>query len=369
MRRQPMPAPTTTAELLALVSQSGLTDESRLRALVDQLTESAPLPADPRVFATELIRYGFTTYFQTEQLLQGRWKRFRLGSYIVLERLGTDTMGTFFLCEDTRMQRVVAIKTLPILMAENPHDLNRFYREARAMAACNHPNVVCDHDISQVENLHFIAMEYVDGASLYDLVRRGPLDPVRVAHYMAQAAHGLQHIHEKGLVHRNVKPRAIFLDRRGRIKVGGMNIVLFRHDDQYADAAIRGTPNYIAPEQALDSSRVDHRADIYSLGGTFYHLLTGKPPFTGASAEQKINWHQTREPSPIRALRPEVPEEMARVVERMMAKSPTSRYQSAVEVAEALAPWSRTAIPPPAAEELPTHCPRAQEAILRASRP
>jgi serine/threonine protein kinase len=359
-----MAAPTTTAELLELVAKSGLTDSTRLRALVEHLTESDSLPADPRDFATELIRYGLVTCFHAEQLLLGRWKRFCLGMYTVLERFGTDTTGTFFLGEHTRMQRVVTIKTLPITTAENPHGLHRFYAEARAMATCQHPNVACAYDINNEDGLHFIVMEYVDGARLYDIVRRGPLDPVRVANYIAQAAHGLHHIHEQGLVHRNVKPHVLLLDRRGMIKVGGMNIVLFRHDLSTNDK-IRGTPNYIAPEQARDSVRVDCRADVYSLGCTAYHLLTGRPPFTGASAAQKMLWHQTREPEPIRSLRPEVPEELARVVERMMAKRAESRYPSAADAAEALEPWCRAPIPPPPAEELPQHCPRVREAIER----
>ena len=363
-----MPAPATTAELLELVAKSGLVDEARLRALVERLTESGSLPADPRSFATELVRYGLTTYFQAKQLELGRWKRFDIGQYRLLEFIGTNTTCAFYLCECARMQRVVVIEVLPAELAGQQESLHRFYGQARAMAACAHPNIVCAYDINQADGVHFIVTEYVDGPRLYDIVQRGPLAPVRVAHYIAQAAHGLQHIHEQGLVHRNVKPHALLLNRHGAIKLGGMNIVLFRHDAPTADDNIRGTPNYIAPEQTLDSTRIDHRADVYSLGCVAYHLLTGQPPFTGARAAQKMIWHRTRDPRPIRELRPEVAEELAHVVDRMMAKAPDARYQSAAEVAEALEPRCRTAIPSPPAEELPQHCPRTREVIER-SRP
>ncbi len=357
-----MPAPTTTAELLELVFQSGLADEARLRAYVGSFAE-----ANPRDLANALIAAGFLTYFQANQLLLGRWRQFNIGQYRVLEQLGTDTTGTFFLCECTRMQRVVAVKVLPTALGRISSGLERFYREARAMAACNHPNIVCAYDVAYADDLHFVTMEYVDGASLYHIVRRRPLDPIRVAHYITQTADALQHMHEQGLVHRNVKPTKIIVDRSGRIKLGGMNIVLFRHGP-LVDAAIRGTPNYIAPEQAINSSGVDHRADIYSLGCTAYHLLTGQPPFTGGTRAQKLLWHQTLEPNPIRSLRPDVPVELALVIERMMSKDPAARHQSAAEVIAALEPWCRTPVDRPSSEELPDHCPRVCDALARFSR-
>ena len=362
-----MPAPTTTAELLELVAKSGLTDEPRLRGMVEHLTESGPLPVDPRALATELVRHGVTTGFQVEKLLRGEWQGFDIGQYRVLESIGANTTGALYLCECARLHRLVAVEVVPSWLAAIPNHLDRFFRQARAMASCSHENVVRAYEVAQDGNTHFIVMEYVDGARLYDIVRRGPLDPVRVAHYVAQAADGLQHVHDRGLVHRNVKPTNVLLDRRGRIKVGGMNIVLLPYVT--TDDAIRGTPNYIAPEQVTDSTRVDRRADVYSLGCTAYHLLTGRPPFTGGSAAEKLSWHQTRTPEPLRSLRPEVPEELGRVVERMMSKAPEARYQSTAEVAAALEPWCLTPVPPPPTQELPDHCPRVRAAIERTSRP
>jgi serine/threonine protein kinase len=212
-------------------------------------------------------------------------------------------MGTVFLCEHTSMRRRVAIKVLPVAKAKDPSYLERFYREARAVAALDHPNIVRAYDIDQDEKLHFLVMEYVDGASLQEIVKRaGPLEPLRAAHYMCQAAFGLQHAHEAaGLVHRDIKPGNILVDRTGAVKVLDMGLARFFHDEEDVltkkyDENVLGTADYLAPEQALDSHAVDIRADIYSLGATFYFCLTGKTPFSEGTVAQKLIWHQTRAP-------------------------------------------------------------------------
>src|SRR6266545_3857856 len=179
-----MAAPTTAAELLDLVYQSGLTDEARLRTSVGNLAETQSLPPDPSRFAAALVRDGFLSTFQAGELVQGRWKGFSLGQYVLLEKLGVGRSCAFYLCEDTQLKRVAAIKLLPSALAEVPDSLGRLYREARALAACAHPNVVCAYHVEETEGLHFLAMEYIDGTNLLALVRRGPLDPIRVAHYI-----------------------------------------------------------------------------------------------------------------------------------------------------------------------------------------
>jgi eukaryotic-like serine/threonine-protein kinase len=364
-----MSAPTTTAELLELVFKSGVADEARLRAYVANLTATGALPDDPTPFAEALVRDGFLTPFLAEKLLQGKRKGLTIGPYAVLEQLAIGAMGTFFLCEHTRVPRVVAIKVMLPARAEDPSGLEHFLREARVLSACDHPNIVRTSDIDQHDNVHFLVTEYIDGTNLNEiLTRSGPLDPVRTAHYTSQAAVGLQYLHDLGLVHRNIKPGKLKLDRRGVIKVWDLATALFVHEARKIDEGIRGTIDYISPEQSVDSAGVDLRADIYSLGCTAYHLLTGQVPFPVGSTAQKLIWHRIRAPQPIRALRPEVPEEMARVVERMMGKDPKSRYQSAAEVVAALAPWCDTPIPPPPPEEMPNHCPRTREAIERSAR-
>jgi serine/threonine protein kinase len=363
-----MAAPTTTAELLDLARKSGLADEGRLRGYVTDLTASESLPVSPADCAAALVRDGLVTRFQSEMLLQGKWKGFSIGPYALLERIGTGKTSVFFLAEDLRLGRVATLKVLPPAGAAVPANLAKLLHEARVTASLDHPNIVRAYEANQVGNLYFLALEYVDGATLYDVARWGPLDPVRVAHYVSHAAAALQYVHDRGLVHRNVKPQKLLLDRGGRVKLCGFGLALVRQNARQLSESVCGTPNFIAPEQALDSGGVDGRADIYSLGCTAYHLLTGRPPFPDGSSAQKMIWHQTREPEAVRALRPEVPEEMARVVARMMGKNPEERYQSAAEVAASLAPWCGTPATTPAAEEMPDHCPRVREAIERSAR-
>jgi serine/threonine protein kinase len=360
-----MPAPATTDEFLDLVRRSGVADEARLDAHLKRLAEQSGVPDDPSKLAGVLVRDGLLTYFQADQLLQGKWKRFSIGKYKVLERIGTGGMGQVFLCEHKLMRRRVAVKVLPAAKAADESSLKRFYREARAVAALDHPNIVRAYDIDQDEGLHFLVMEYVDGTNLQDLVKKfGPLDVPRACHYVYGAAVGLQHAFELGLVHRDIKPGNILIDRSGVVKVLDMGLARFFNDDEDAltrkyDETVLGTADYLAPEQALDSHAVDIRADVYGLGGTFFYLLTGQPPFPEGTVAQKLLWHQTREPAALRALRPEVPAALAAVVAKMMAKDPADRYQTPAEVMAALASWVQTPIPPPADRELPQLSPAA----------
>lgn len=354
-----MPAPASVAELLDLVQKSGVADEARLTPYLAKLTQQGKAPTEPSKLAGLLVRDGLLTYFQAEQLLQGKWKRFSIGKYKVLERLGAGGMGQVFLCEHKLMRRRVAVKVLPTAKAAEESSLKRFHREAQAIAAVDHPNIVRAYDIDQDDNLHFLVMEYVDGTNLQDLVKKfGPLDVLRACHYIYGSAVGLQHAHEIGLVHRDIKPGNILLDRSGVVKILDLGLARFFNDSddnitkQY-DENILGTADYLSPEQAEDSHTVDIRSDIYSLGATFYFLLTGSQPFPDGTIPQKLIWHRSREPKPIRSIRPEVPEEVAAVVTKMMAKKPEDRYQTPAGVMEALSPWASTPIPPPPDREMP----------------
>src|SRR4051812_22103356 len=320
-----MPAPTTIEELLELVRKSGVIDEKRLSTQLDRLRASGEAPAEPGKFAGLLVRDGVLTHFQAEQFLQGKWRRFTIGKYKVLERLGAGGMGSVYLCEHMLMRRRVAVKVLPAAKAEDSSSLERFYREARAVAALDHPNIVRAYDIDQDDKLHFLVMEHVDGSSLQEMIRKGgPMDVLRAAHYIRQAALGLQHAHETaGLVHRDIKPGNILVDRNGIVKVLDMGLARFFHDTEDIltkkhDENVLGTADYLAPEQALDSHTADIRADIYSLGGTFYYCLTARTPFAEGTVAQKLIWHQTRQPKPIQSVRPDIPEGIVAIVDKMM---------------------------------------------------
>src|SRR5262245_16845668 len=361
-----MPLPTTVTEFVELVRKSGVIDEKSLHAHLEKLRAASALPSQPGQLAGLLVRDGILTHFQANQFMQGKWKRFTIGKYKVLEQLGSGGMGSVYLCEHILMRRRVAVKVLPATKADDPAALDRFYREARAVAALDHPNIVRAYDIDQAEKLHFLVMEYVDGSSLQEIIKRtGPMDVTRACHYIRQAALGLQHAHEAaGLVHRDIKPGNILVDRNGIVKVLDMGLARFFHDDETTitkkyDESVLGTADYLAPEQAVDSHDADIRADIYSLGATFYFCLTGRTPFQEGTVAQKLIWHQTRQPKPIRQTRPDVDEALAAVLEKMMAKRRDDRYQTPLAVAEALAPWTKTQIPPPPDTEMPRLSPAA----------
>src|ERR1700724_1993509 len=175
-----MPSPTTIDEFLDLVRKSGVIDEKKLTTHLDRLRASSQLPSEPVRLATQLVYDGVLTHFQAEQFLLGKWRRFTIGKYKVLEKLGSGGMGSVYLCEHKLMRRRVAVKILPTAKAEDPAALERFYREARAVAALDHPNIVRAYDIDQDDKLHFLVMEFVDGANFQEIVRRsGPLDVTR----------------------------------------------------------------------------------------------------------------------------------------------------------------------------------------------
>jgi serine/threonine protein kinase len=359
-----MPAPASVADFVAVVKKSGLVADDRLRTEVEHITAGTPRPATADQMAVALVRAGLITRFQARQLKAGRYKRFNLaGKYRLLELLGVGGMGAVYLCEHVFMKRLVAIKILPTEKMAEPGNVDRFYREARAVAALNDPNIVRAYDIDHAEGLHFLVMEYVDGASLQEIVARfGKFEPTRAASYIAQAANGLQHALELGLVHRDIKPGNLLLDRTGTIKILDMGLARFFNDKQdnltakFDDKCVLGTADYLAPEQAV-SSDVDIRADIYALGGTLYFMLTGKSPAPDGTVAQKLVFHQTHEPVPVEQFRQDVPGELLVVLRKMMAKDAAERYQTPAEVAEALAPWADPHLEPPPAHEMPELCP------------
>lgn len=363
-----MPAPATVDDLLKLIRKSGMVDEPRLDAYLERQRINGPLTTDVRKLAGLMVRDGLLTYFQAEQFMLGKWRGFTIGKYKLLERIGFGGMGQVFLCEHMYMRRRVAIKVLPPAKAEEPAALGRFYREARAAAALDHPNIVRTHDIDQDGNLHFLVMEYVDGSSLLEIIKKkGPMAIDRACQCISQAAQGLDHAYRVGVIHRDIKPGNILIDRIGIAKILDMGLARFYHSDddmltkKYDEKSVLGTADYVAPEQTINSHDVDVRADIYSLGATFYFLLAGHPPFPEGTVSQKLIAHQTKKPPRIAVLRPEVPAALDAVLEKMMAKLPEDRYQTPTELYEALRPFVPKQIPIPPEDEMPVLSPAARE--------
>lgn len=354
------PSSSSGEAFIGLLRKSQLIDESKLDEALASLDD--PTSADPKDIAQAFINMGLLTRFQVRLLLQGKWRGFFIaGKYRLLDMLGEGGMGKVYLCEHKRMQRLVAIKVLPVRMANDEAARERFDREARAIASLNHSNIVQAYDIDSNDGMHYIVMEFVDGVSLQALVAlHGPLTVSRAVYYLAQAAEGLQHGHEMGLVHRDIKPANLLLGRDGVVRVLDYGLARFfdnRGDDftrRHEGNSIIGTADYLAPEQAIDCSDVDVRADIYALGCTAYYLLTGQPPYgKEIPTHTKLLLHQSKDPTSIRLLRPDLDPALCEVIRKMIAKSTKDRFQEPKEIIEALRPWLNQPVPPPTDDEIP----------------
>ena len=297
--------------------------------------------------------------------------------YAILQYLGSGGMGTVYKAQHRLMERLVALKIISLDLAGRPLMVERFRREVKAAARLSHPNIVAAYDADQAGDTHFLVMEFVEGVDLDHILQlRGRLPVARACDYTRQAALGLQHAWECGMVHRDIKPHNLMLTSQGQVKILDFGLSRFLSEIEpaklapsgmpaparerstapskeaiagsrpdsfketaYADTGA-GTADYIAPEEAVDARRADIRADIYSLGCTLYRFLSGRVPFPDGDLMHKIRGHVERMPEPLCGLCPELPARLCQLVERMMAKDPAQRYQTPVEVARALAPFA-----------------------------
>ena len=337
----------TVDVFLDLVRWSGLVEKGQIDgALLKLKAESGgQLPTNSDFVADWLVQSGVITRWQADRLLEGRHKGFFLGKYKLLGHLGTGGMSSVFLAEHVLMQRRVAIKVLPKDRVADSSYLARFHREAQAAAVLDHRNIVRAYDVDNEGNNHYLVMEYIEGRNLHHVVKEdGPLAYATAAEYIRQAAEGLAHAHQAGLVHRDVKPANLLVDQKNVVKVLDLGLARFTDEGKTSltvkfDENVLGTADYLAPEQALDSHGVDARADIYGLGCSLYYLLTGHPPFPDGTLPQRLVMHQRQPPPSIFLDRPDAPQELVDICAKMMAKKPDQRYQSADEVAKVLAQW------------------------------
>ena len=337
---------------LGLVAKSGLLAPERLArfAVADEAREET---------AARLVAAGLLTPYQSRLLLNGWYRGFFVGEkYKILDVIGEGGMGRVYLCEQLVLERLVALKQLQVGSEAIPGAAERFLREAVAVAALDHPNIARIHDADRSDDGAFIVMEAVDGVNLHQLTAKlGRLPVARAAGLIRQAALGLQHAHERGLVHRDIKPGNLMVDRAGRVKVLDLGLARFfdarRNNDltgRFDSRRALGTAEFMSPEQALNSSEVDTRADIYSLGGTLYFLLLGRFPYETGTALEKLTRHQTEAFDPVGPQRPEVPAGLVAVLERMVAKRPGDRYPDPAAAAAALEPFAEPPRPLTAVE-------------------
>ena len=331
---------------------------------------------DPRPLAKQLVQRGLLTVYQINRLFAGHGKELAIGNYRVLDRLGQGGLSTVFKARHVEHDLTVALKVIRPEVLANVEGRQQFLQEIEAMARLDHPNIVQFCDADQHETTCYFAMEYVDGIDLGKHIRlSGPAAVHEACDYVRQAALGLQHAHERNLVHRDIKPVNLFLTlitasrpqtvggpagaperarKRALVKILDWGLAGLRcprgSGPQLFDTLSKGlvgTADYLSPEQARNAATVDIRGDIYSLGCTFYYLLTGRPPFPDGTLMQKILKHQQAEPAPVESFRGDVPPALSVVLGRMLTKNPDERYQTPAALTLALAPFTRPGGPVP----------------------
>lgn len=340
-----MPPADSTADFLRTIEETGFLATGQLNALKGWVQLERP---DSQAIARELNRRGWLTGFQLKEIFRGRGKFLLVGPYRILDLVGEGGMGRVYRALHTRLGREVALKVIRREKLANPMTVRRFRQEIQAVAHLSHPNVVLAFDADEAGGDHYLAMEFVDGIDLTKLVRdRGPL-PIPVAcDYVRQAALGLHHAYERGLVHRDVKPSNLIASKSGQVKVLDLGLAML-NEGAGSESATRvtqegfviGTPDFLAPEQAQNPLHVDTRADIYSLGATLYYLLTVKVPYEGANPTEKLMKHVTDPPPSLLKQLPAAPPQLDQLIQWMMAKDPNARPQTPLQAAQALAAFS-----------------------------
>lgn len=300
-------------------------------------------------------------------------------NYVLLQKLGEGGMGAVFKARQVTMARDVALKILPAHLATNDLFVERFYREARSSARLDHPNVVRGYDVGQANGLHYFAMEFVDGQSVQDYLKaHGKLDPGDALKIIYDVAQALVHAGELNMVHRDIKPDNIMITKKGVIKLADLGLAKQLDDENQMTQTGSGfgTPYYMPPEQAVNAKYVDARSDIYALGATLYHLLTGKVPFAGETAMEVLIAKNDGKYPPATAVNPAIPPKVNLLIDKMMAKDPAHRYQSAAALVADLekfglhheqVSWLNGAAPKPAAPAAKTAAKAPAKATAKAA--
>jgi eukaryotic-like serine/threonine-protein kinase len=345
-------------EFIEHVVASGLLD----REEVQRAVESLPPTDRAKVVARHLVETGKLTKFQAERLLGGKTDGFQLGQYRILDELGRGGMGRVYKAVHLAMGRFVALKMISPTLTQTERARELFQREVRAAGRLHHPNIVTFYDAHTSGDRCYLVMEFVDGPNLSQLVReQGSLPVEQACEYIRQAAVGLEYAHAQGLIHRDIKPSNLLVQQTTsgpQVKILDFGLSLAGAGEVPAAGqtpnTVLGTPDYVSPEQVKSQHDVDGRSDLYSLGCTFYYLLTGEPPFPGGTPLEKVIRHQQDAPVSVQTRRPDVPEVVAAIVHKLLAKNPKWRYQKAGELAADLsavvgkkADWSAPPLPRP----------------------
>ena len=339
-----MPEKLTQFRRAALAS--GLITGDELKDAVEAARRPVIGPPAPRVevtdeqLARQLVEMGYVTEYQAKQLKDGL-SRFSLGPYLITDWIGEGGMGRVFKAEHQLMGREVAVKVLP-QSRMTATAIENFTREIRTQAILDHEHLVRAYDAGHDGNVYYLVTEYVPGTDLRRLVRaEGPLRMEQAASIIRQASLGLQCAHDKGLIHRDVKPGNILVTPQGQAKLSDLGLAGFlRSQDDPRSRKTVGTPDYVSPELIRSPETITNASDIYSLGCTLYYAVTGKVPFPGGTTRDKARSHLEYTPMHPRRFNPNVSEEFVEVIADMMAKDVEQRTQSATDVVARLEPWA-----------------------------
>ncbi|MFQ5463572.1 MAG: serine/threonine protein kinase [Phycisphaerae bacterium] len=292
--------------------------------------------------ANALIQQGYLTRSQIYRLTRSMdddslyRPAQQIPGFQILSKLGQGAMAVVFKAKQLSLERIVAIKVLPKRLSENQEFVDRFYREGRAAARLNHANIVQAFDVGESGGYHYFVMEYIDGETVYELLTGGkPVSESRALSILLQCARALGHAHEQGLVHRDVKPKNIMISKTGDVKLADMGLAREVGDFVTATAEAGrayGTPYYISPEQIRGEIHIDGRADLYALGATFYHMVTGKVPFDGTTPSAVMHKHLKDPLVPPDHINHSLSSGVGEIIEVMMAKKPEDRYPATTEL-------------------------------------
>jgi serine/threonine-protein kinase len=336
---RPKSAQKIPADLVAVIRNSGIFGERQLAEIKGKVLRG-DYPLDPIALAERLVSDEVITVYQARRFLNNKPHGLLVGRYIILDRIGSGSMGRVYKAHHQMMDRIVALKIISPEIASNQKVVARFQREMKLVGRLDHPNVVRAFDADQIGRVLYIVMEYVPGRSLGDLLRKGPIPAAEMFDYGAQAALGLAHAHEQGMVHRDIKPSNMLLTEERKIKILDLGLGMLMEADNNAtfataDGIAVGTVDYMSPEQAM-GREVDGRSDLFSLGCAMFHLMTGKLAFPGDSPIDRLGRRLSAKPVPISVHLPEIPAAAVRVLDKMMAIKPHDRFASAREAAEAM---------------------------------
>ncbi|WP_422927043.1 serine/threonine-protein kinase [Singulisphaera sp. PoT] len=352
---KPRSPESNSADLLAVIRASGVLTDRQFEDVKSKVL-SGKYPIGSQELAERLVREKVLTEYQTKRFLNNKSHGMVVGRYAILDRIGSGSMGRVYKAQHLMMDRVVALKIIAPEIANNDRVVARFHREMKLVGRLDHPNVVRAFDADQMNKVLYIVMEFVSGLSLSQRYRQGLIPPQDMVNYAAQAALGLSHAHSQGIVHRDIKPSNLLLTEDHKLKVLDLGLgVLMEADEQSsfatADGVAVGTIDYMSPEQACGRD-VDGRSDLFSLGCSMYHMMSGRLPFPGDSPVERLGKRISGRPEPLSDVMPGVPAALCQVMDRLLATKPADRFQSAEEAADALQallkPKSkRTAAPAP----------------------